>query len=236
MRRGILLICSMVAAFAAFWLLHTQISAKGKDLAVYLEPAPSQQIENTQQFPFNIPGTTLCAERIVSYDGWVAEGEIGFEATNTAALLLYNYGTNGITEAEIMLESGAVQLVFAVDTIPAGERVLVPEKTGKGYGPTNFTAYSGWQRDDNEDWLQETRLRLGFPDMGCITVTNLTDQILHGITLHYKNYLPEASFYVGGKTNKYYVERIEPGETICIYPLNYAFGYSKIARIYMDNP
>ncbi len=234
MRRSILLICGFTAAVVSLWLLFVQVFPSEEELRLQLEPAVALEREDWG-FPVHISGTTLIAEKIVSYEGWHAEGDIGFETTDTAALLLYNYGAENIANAQVVLKVGAVEMVFVLDTLPAGERVLVPEQTGKGYGATVFHEYSGWQTVDYGDWDCALQLQFGFPDIGTITVTNRTDRTLCGITLHYKNYLPEASFYVGGRTNLHYIERIEPGDTICIYPLNYAYGYSKILRIQLGN-
>lgn len=183
------------------------------------------------QFPFKIPGTTLIAEQIVSYDGLFLEGDDDHDVVNVAALLLYNCGDQGITAAQIELQAGQVQFEFAADTIPAGARILLPEKNAKEFGPKVFTACKGIQQTDKSDWQQENLLKLAYPDMGTVTVTNLSDRELTGIYLHYKAYYPEADFFVGGKTHMYYIESLKPGEYIQIYPNNYALGYSKFARI-----
>ncbi len=238
MRRCIILIGGLSAAFCVLWSLCTQM------IAAYFSTEPVLALVTKNdilsqvdlQFPFKIPGTTLIAEQIVSYDGMFSEGSGTGNVTNVAALLLYNCGTQGITEAQVRLQAGEVQFLFSVDTIPAGTRVLVPEKSGKEFGPKIFSSCKGSQKTDNSDWQKEAVIKLEYPDMGTVTVTNLSGRELTGICLYYKTYYPEADFYVGGKTLIYYIENLAPNEYIQIYPYSYALGYSKFARIEIENP
>lgn len=232
MRRGIILVGGLLTSFCALWLFCTQLSTAGYDKKPVLSVLPAEQPQPVEdlQFPFAIPGTTLIAERIVSYDGWFAEGDEGRDVVNCAALLLYNCGEYGIDSGEVVLEAGTVRFEFSVSTLPAGERLLVPEKKGLEYGPEQFSSCNGTQVSQQGEW-SENRIGLEYPDMGSVVVTNLSDQILNEIYLYYKAYLPETCFYVGGNTGIAFVERLEPGQSICIYPYNYALGYSRFVRV-----
>ena len=233
-----LLISGLCVGFCILWSLCTQMTTAyfSVDTVLSLTPAMRQEKGEALQFPFEIPGTTLIAEQIVSYDGMFSEGNVAEDVTNVAALLLYNYGKEGIAETQIRLQAGGVVFEFAANTIPAGERILVPEKNGKEFGPQEFTFCKGSQVTDPSDWKNADRINLEYPDMGTVVVTNLTDKTLTGICLHYKSYYDEGDFYVGGKTKVYYVEKLEPNEYIQIYPYNYALGYSRFARIELEEP
>lgn len=237
MRRAVILIGGLCSGFCILWFLCVQLLFAYDKCESYLSFAPMAQTLPAQQlqFPFEIPGTTLIAEQIVAYDGLFAEGETVRHVTNVAALLLYNCGQQGVTDAQVRLQAGQVQFVFSADTIPAGARILVPEQAGKEFGPKEFTVCSGYQRVDKSDWEMEHKLQLKYPQMGEIVVSNLTDSPLTGIRLHYKTYYQEADFYVGGNTHIYYIDYLGPRENIRIYPYNYAYGYSKFARIEIGN-
>lgn len=227
------MISGLCSGFFVLWVLSAQIAFAfiDKTPVLSLMPAEVSQTKQSLQFPFEIPGTTLIAEQIVSYDGLFSEGDDSYHVTNVAALLLHNYGEQGITNAEISLQAGEVQFVFSADTIPAGARILVPEQKGMEFGPKAFTSCSGTQWEDKSNWCMDDVIELEYPDMGEVVVTNLTNERLMGICLYYKTYYPEADFYVGGRTLVYRIETLEPGENIRIYPNNYALGYSRFARI-----
>lgn len=233
MRRCAILIGGLCGGFCLLWFLCMQMALAYHAEHTVLSVAPTVQIQLEQylQFPFKIPGTTLIAEQIVSFDGLFTEDGGSSDVTDVAAILLYNYGECGILDAQVVLQAGQLEFVFVADTLPAGQRLLVPEQTGKEYGPEMFSSCSGWQREDKADWLNKDVISLTFPGMGEVLVTNLTDRKLTGIQLQYKTYYPDAPFYVGGKTYTYCIEMLEPGENIRIYPQNYALGYSDFVRI-----
>lgn len=233
MRRCILLTGGLCAVFCVIWSFCAHMTVAHFSAEPVLSLAPEKEIQSREclQFPFEIPGTTLIAEQIVSYDGLHTVGDKTGNVSNVAALMLYNYGEDGITEALVQLQAGQVHFAFEADTIPAGARILVPEQDGKEFGPKEFTACSGSQSVDDSDWLMEQRIQLAYPQMGEVVVSNLTGSRLTGICLYYKTYYQDMDFYVGGKTQMYYIQTLEPGEYIRIYPYNYALGYSKFARI-----
>lgn len=228
-----IVVSGLFAAFCILWILCTQMVTAYFSTAPVATFTPIAEYEHsdTLQFPFQIPGTTLIAEQIVSYDGLFSEGEDRYNVTNVAALMLYNCGESGILETRIQLQAGEVEFLFFADTIPAGARILVPEHNAMEFGPKEFTSCTGTQQVKEGDWLLSDRIKLEFTDMGEVRVTNLTQNCLSGICLYYKNYYPETEFYVGGSTQKHYIALLEPGEYIQIYPRNYAYKYSMFARI-----
>ena len=238
MRRCVILISGLCTGFSILWFLCAQMTAAyfSAETVLSVTPVLEQTWEDALQFPFEIPGTTLIAEQIVSYDGQFSEEGSTSDVVNVAALLLYNYGQQGIAQTQIRLKAGQVWFEFSADTIPAGGRILVPEKNGKEFGPQKFSSCKGSQQADGTDWENTDRIRLEYPDMGTVVVTNLTDRTLSGICLYYKSYYEDGDFYVGGKTVAYYIEALAPNEYIQIYPYNYALGYSRFARIEIEEP
>ncbi len=236
MRRCVLLVSGLLAGFFVLWALFMQM------ITTYVSGNPVVSLINVSdltaeqhlQFPFPISGTTLIAEQIVSYEGLFLEGEEPCFVTDVAALLLYNYGKQGILDAKICLRAGQVQYTFVADMIPAGARILVPDQNAMQFGPKEFTACSGSQREDKSDWSLDHILLLEYPQMGEVVVTNQTDDTLTGISLYYKTYYADWDFYVGGKTQIFFVEELNAGENIRIYPNNYAYGYSRFLGFKTD--
>lgn len=232
-----LLVVGFSAGFCVLWVLlanaYTAVAGY-QALQPVFSVLPGEVPELTRpeelSLPILVPGTCLVAEQIVLYEGPFLENDSGRE-TVQAALLLRNTGAFGVQSAEVILEAGAVKLVFEADTIPAGQAVLALEKDGKEYGPQTFTGCTGWAVCSLEDWSGTEMLDIRGVDMGTVEVTNLTDRVLSGIRLYYKNYLQEPGFFVGGRTYLYLIERLEPGQTIYIYPSRYANGYSRFARV-----
>lgn len=241
MRRAILLAVGFGAGFCVLWalLVNAQSAlAYQWDTRPVLSVLPGEgaELERDEEMalPVSVPGTCLVVEQIVMYEGPFLEDDSGREVVNVAALLLRNTGEFGVESARVVLEAGALQFVFEADTIPAGQAVLVLEKGGKEYGPRTFTGCTGWAVCCQEDWSGVEMLDIQSVDMGTVRVTNQTDKVLAGILLHYKNYLADPGFFVGGRTYLYLIERLEPGQTIYIYPSHYANGYSRFARVEVE--
>ncbi len=225
-----ILIGGLVAGFCLLWVLCMQMILAYRSSAPVFEAAATVQTQSLE-FPFSIPGTTLIAEQLVSYDGLFSEGEGAYDVTNVAALLLYNYGDQGIDRAQVCLRAGCVQYAFVFDTVPAGARILVPEQNALEYAVTAFQDCTGYQSTDPSDWHCTDRILLTYPDMGAVSVTNLTEEKLTGIYLKYKTYYSQGDFFVGGKTEIFYIRELKPNENIQVYPNNYAFGYSGFVQI-----
>lgn len=226
------------AGFCVLWILlvngYTALAyclASGPVFSVSPGEILGQTGAEEMIMPFPVPGTCLVAEQIVLYEGPFLEADSAQETVQVAALLLRNTGEFGVESARVILEARSVQLVFEADTIPAGQAVLVLEKDGKEYGPQTFTGCTGWEVCSQADWSGAALLSIQGVDIGTVAVTNLTDRVLAGIQLYYKNYLSEPGFYVGGRTFMYLIERLEAGQTIYIYPSHYANGYSDFARV-----
>ena len=182
--------------------------------------------------PYGVDGTSLIAEKIVSYDGPFLEDGTNHEVVNVMGLLLRNAGDVGIERAEIVLTGDRQRFIFEADIIPPGATVLVLEKNRTFYGCKNFSSCSGWQITDNCGW-SNWGLDIEETGMGTLEVTNQTGRKIQQARLHYKTYL--EGILVGGITHVYTIESLQPGESILISPARYAKGYSRIIRVELKN-
>jgi len=236
-RRCMLLVVGFGAGFCVLWLLITRIYI---DLIDYraAQPVISVQMKapvNRQvKFPCSVTGTDLVVRRVVAYDGPFFENGQPREVINIAALHLSNVGKENIEKAYITLSRGAEQYMFLVDLLPAGASVIVPEKDGKEYNQDPFTTCSGWAYRSQICWDADGTIQIDEVDMGTLAVTNLTEGELVNIHLYYKNYLSSDELLVGGKAFCIDLPSIAPGQTVMVYPDNYARGYSRIVRFWSD--
>lgn len=238
MRRTMLLIVGFGVCFAVLWLLLSN-SVTALTCAAVSEPLFQMHAQTggndaqkkEQTLPLPVSGTSLIAEQIMLYEGAFLEDSYTQEVVQVAALLIRNTAQWGVERATVVLESGSCTYVFEADSIPPGEAVLVLEKNQSAYGAQTFTACYGTSDCTAEDWSCSETVDIQCVDIGTVTVTNQTKQVLIGIMLYYKNYIADPGFFVGGRSNVHLIERMEPGQTIYIYPLFYAKKYSRFARI-----
>lgn len=181
--------------------------------------------------PYKIEGTTLVAERLVAYDGPFVEDGSDREVINVAALILHNFGSSGVKEAEITLAYHENSLTFQASMIPPGATAVVLEKDGKPYIQVPSTDCYGWAEQIEDGWDVESVLRIEQIDIQTLQVTNITSAALHNVQLYYKTLLKETAYYIGGITYQTQVLHLKPGETVMLQPPHYAKDYSEILRV-----
>ena len=173
----------------------------------------------------------LVAESVMVYEGAFLEDGSDRPAVNIAALMLRNQGDTPILSAEVILEQGSVRLTFQADTIPPGAAVLVLEKDGKRYRKDTFTACYGWAQKGEDRPLIDSRVQVVEQGMATLLVTNPTDRVLTDLRIRHKSYYLDGDFYMGGVTYETRLDRLEPGQTLPVYPYHYAAGYSKVVEV-----
>ena len=179
------------------------------------------------QLPAAIPGTSLIAEYMVSYEGPFIEDRSDAPVKEVAALVLRNTGDQLVTLADVTVKRAGEQYHFSATYILPGMSVMVLEASASAYFRDGITDLSGTEK--TEPYLPSAfqTLALQHTDLACISVTNLSDTAMKEITLYHKNYLPEG-IYVGGITYETVIETIPPNGTITVFPEHYAQGYSQI--------
>jgi len=176
-------------------------------------------------FPCRIPGTDLTALGLFPYDGPFWEDGSGREVVGVTALLLENTGNYGIESANIVFCQGERLLKFAVDTIPPGARVVVPEQGRAVFSEEGLDYCYGTQWLQLDGW-DLSSLEMSSPTIGTLEVKNITNKKIEEMQLLYKDYL--QGMYVGGTTNYCTISEIEPGETVVITPDRFAAVSSKV--------
>ena len=245
MRRMVLLFGGLGIGMSLMWLLLQNAGAElaglsAPETVLCVAPALQEDVSSTDMeqtvltLPYQIPGTTLTAERIAAYEGPYLEDCTGDEVVNVAALVLRNTGQAGVESAQVILYWGDEQYIFEADTIPAGQSVLVLEKSRSAYAHRSYTDCIGWQTQAEGDWTAYKYLTVEEVGQGTLAVTNISDSELTNIHLYYKSYLSPPGIYVGGITYKVRIRKLEPGQTLQINPPYYARGYSRVARVTLE--
>ena len=186
-----------------------------------------QEGDETLVLPAQVPGTSLIAERLVCYEGPFMEDGSDGPVVNTAALVIRNAGHSAIRAASVTLERAGERYVFDLTYLLPGMSVMVQEASAVPYFRDGITAITGWAQTMEESPGALSGLELVPLDMGSLSVTNRTGEMLENILLLHKNYLPDGTF-VGGITYETPIAALAPGQTQIIFPEHYAQGYSKI--------
>lgn len=181
--------------------------------------------------PCKVEGTNLIAENVISYEGPFLEDGSNQEVVNVMALMLYNSGDAGVEQTKVVLKRDIMEFVFEADMIPPGARVLVLEKERALYGYKNFTSCYGWQTINNCGW-KNWPITIREISIGALEISNRTDETYNQLQIYYKTQL--EGVLVGGVTFVHTVKALDPGQTIQIYPKNYAKGYSQIVKVIAD--
>ena len=196
--------------------------------------APLQQVENEWKFPVSVPGTTLIAQRVSSYEGPFLEDGSDREVVNIAALQVYNAGEKNIHKAHIVLFCGDRSLSFYGEHIPVGVTVVLLERSAGTFRSDGFVGCSGWQETEDSGQCIDGEISVSDMAMGTLVVTNLTEKTFQNVQVYYKSYLSPPGMFVGGITYVVEIPLLLPGQTQNLYPYHYASGYSKVVTVTAD--
>lgn len=181
---------------------------------------------HTLSFPIPISCTTLVIENLASYDGAFYGNGTEEEVYHTAAVMLRNTGENMVPYAHVVIHSTDYTYVFEGFMIPGGASVLIPEKYARKLSSTAVKNCFGWSTVMQD--AEHYPISILESGMDELSVTNLSDFPIYNLTIYHKTYLNEWGFYMGGEAVETVVEQILPGQTVMVYPEQYAAGYSKV--------
>ena len=212
--RRIALLCAAVSFNMLFGLLIVTASVKEEN------KMPQEM------FPHKISCTSLCVNRVVSYDGPFYEDGTGREVMDIAALEIINFGDTVIPYACIIITAGNQEYTFHATMIPVDTPVLVQEFNAQPYFTDEIENIFGW----NTVRKCKVKLPVSIEETGMseLSVTNDSENVLMGFKLYYRTFYSEGNVYCGGKAFSVCVPGILPGETKKLYPEYYVSGYSRI--------
>lgn len=214
------------------WMTRGTVRAEPATLPVFTPAIPSetiQAVQNSMELPIVLGNAGLIVTDIISFEGTLpGEKEEVYQA-DVAALLVYNPQKTGIVSATISLTRGAEILYFDLEYLPGGSKALVLERNAKNAGEGKFDgctcpSFVRGEFDTKIPGLQITE------ENGYLTVKNLSDSPLPPVTVYYKQYTPDDSFYVG-KVMSVTFDPLLPGESQTRHAYGFAEDYSRIAAV-----
>lgn len=191
-----------------------------------LQDQASETVLQDQMEAVPISCTPLVIQQLAVYDGKFMEDGSDQEVVNVAAIMLHNSADRIVPYAYVKVYTENCQYTFNAYMIPPRSSVLVPEETGQKLKGSEIVRVFGWTTVKEE--REEPRLEIEEVGMGCLSITNRSGSKLHNLTLYHRTYIPDGSFYMGGRAFKTEVPYIAPESTVYIYPENYASGYSEV--------
>jgi hypothetical protein len=189
---------------------------KGED-----PPAQNTTTVTGVTFPYQIPGYDLTVEKIAAYKGTFVETGTNVTVENVAMLLVRNQGTLPVEFARITVQCGEEQLNFEVSALPAGERLVVQEKTGKPMPAEDISSVTAVVAYRDAMDMSESMVQVTDNGDNTLTVKNLTEETIATVRVFYKYYMAAEDTYVGGIAFAVRITRLNAGASITVQPAHY---------------
>ncbi len=223
------------------WILALTLSALGmarffmpdEEAEPVFLPAQTESVSATQSgvLPERVPGTSLQIQALMQYEGPYWEDGTGEYVSNVAALMLYNPLGIGFSYGQVYLTLQGQEYIFEFTYLPAGGRLLIPEKNRLPYVRGKVTDCRPGQLVSGDFGIENTGISLTQEGMSGILVENQTDRSLENVQLYYKLYLSDEDVYVGGTTYQVSVGNLPAGSKQEITPNHFVWGYSAVVDI-----
>ena len=220
------------------WLLALVVSTLGMAhiLTPKAEPGPefapreTATSEQTGALPHSVSGSDLQIQALVQFEGDFWEDGTGEYVSNVAALLLYNPSDIGITYGKVYLTLQQQEYLFEFTYLPAGGRLLVPEKNRLPYVRGKATDCRCEELVTGDFGTEDSGVTISRKGLAGIILENTTGGEVK-VTLSYKLYLQEQDALIGGTTYKITVDNLSAGEIREIVPPKFVWGYSAVVDI-----
>ena len=181
--------------------------------------------KNSLHLPYTVDQTPLRVLAFEHFDGTYPEDGSCDPVKNVAAVILENTGSTTLQNGAVRLMQGKQILVFSFTMLPAGERILVMEKSRKSFSSDPVTSCWGWSLNHTVDrnFQVEEYGRSGF------IVTNLSANNSNA-TICFKAYDTVRQMYIGGYTYRLTVQNLKPGIAKVLPAYRYIRGKYRIVH------
>ena len=223
------------------WILALILSAVGvarivrpeKESGPVFLPAQTEPAatESWGALPESVPGTPLQIQALIQYEGPFWEDGTGEYVSNVAALMLCNPTDAGVRSGQVFLTLQGQEYVFEFSYLPAGGRLMVPEKNRLPYVRGLVTDCRCGKLVTQAFGVEASGVRLTPQGLSGILLENPGDRDLENVRLYYKLYLSEEDVYVGGSTYQVTVGDLPAGGRQEITPENFLWNYSAVVDI-----
>ncbi len=188
---------------------------------------PSENETHGLQFPSEVPGHNLRIEKLAPYSGIFVEDGTNRQVADVAMLLVYNCGDSPVEYTEITVQYQEKSLVFQITALPAGERMVVQEKTGSAVPEGVATSASALVIHRAQMSIAP---EISVTDNGnnSLTVRNLTNETIPSLRVFYKYFMEQEDLFVGGIAFTVHISRLGPNGSIVVYPSHYNSQTSRV--------
>ena len=182
-------------------------------------------------FPCTIPGYDISIEKMGPYSGIFVEDGSNANIENVAMLMVKNNGDFSVEYIQIRVLCGQEELLFDVSALPAGERLVVQEKTGKTILAEKAISASALvvRRADME--MSESKVQVVDNGDNTLTVKNLSNETIPTIRVFYKYYMEDENLFIGGIAFTVRVSMLGAGASVEIQPSHYTSRTSRVVMI-----
>lgn len=186
-------------------------------------------------FPCQIPGYDMTVEKMEPYNGMFVEDGSNVNIKNVAMLLVKNNGDFSVEYAQIRVVWGQEELLFDISALPAGEELVVQEKTGKTISEDKATSASALvvQRANME--MSENKVQVTDNGDNTLTVKNLTNETIPTVRVFYKYFMEDENLFVGGIAFTVRITRLGAGASVTIQPSHYTSQTSRVVMVLTYN-
>ena len=195
------------------------------------EKDPETGEEIGVSFPCTIPGYDISIEKMGPYNGIFVEDGSNANVKNVAMLMVKNNSDFPVEYIQIRVLCGQEELLFDISALPAGERLVVQEKTGKTISEDQATSATALvvRRADME--MSEGKVQVIDNGDNTLTVKNLSNETIPTIRVFYKYYMEDGNLFVGGIAFTVRVSMLGAGASVEIQPSHYASRTSRVVMV-----
>ena len=182
-------------------------------------------------FPCQIPGYDLTIEKMAPYNGMFVEDGSNANIKNVAMLLVKNNGDFPVEYTQIRVVCGQEELLFDISALPAGEKLVVQEKTGKTILASDATSASALVVQGADMEMSESKVQVIDNGDNTLTVKNLTKETIPTVRIFYKYYMKDEKLFVGGIAFTVRISRLGAGASVTIQPSHYTSQTSRVVMV-----
>lgn len=183
------------------------------------------------QFPCQIPEYDLVIEKLDAYGGLYVEDGSNGQVENVAMLMIHNQGDFPIEYTQISVQVGQEQLLFNITALPAGEKMVVQEKSGKPMPEGTASAAKALVVQGADMEMSEELVRVTDNGDNTLTIQNLTDKTIPTVRVFYKYFMEDENIFVGGIAFTLRVTRLGPGAAVTVQPSHYNSMTSQVVMV-----
>lgn len=182
-------------------------------------------------FPCQIPGYDMTIEKFAPYNGMFVEDGSNANIKNVAMLLVANNSDYPVEYTQIRVMCGQEELLFDISALPAGEKLVVQEKTGKTISESKATSASALVVRRAQMDMSENKVQVVDNGDNTITIKNLTSETIPTVRVFYKYYMEDEKLFVGGIAFTVRISRLGAGASITIQPSHYTSRTSQVVMV-----